>query len=261
MGKKQVQRLANSAVSRKAGRKKTQKQIVRFVDITLFKPDLEELIQLLQNHLQDVEIFIDDQRILESVQLAQFDENYQATSLRARGYWPETTGENAEEPEKRLLIELTINKFLGVLSSWKTLAKSAFIVQINKLLIHRTTFFQQILQFVVIGLFVGPIYTITTPLFSRLQYWQFISFPHKVQIFIGLLAGILAVPALIALFVVTITRLKVETRNFLFPGKTRITHTHHRFNMVGRLLVVLVLFVLIDGFLIIGSAILWRFWR
>ena len=81
------------------------------------------------------------------------------------------------------------------------------------------------------------------------------------QIFIDLLAGILAVPALIALFVVTITRLKLETRNFLFTGKTSITRTHHRFNMVGRLLVVLVLFALIDGFLIIGSAILWRFWR
>src|ERR1700730_15496623 len=112
MGKKQVQLLANSAVSRKAGSQKKQKQIVRFVDITLFKPDLEELIQLLQNHLQDVEIFIDDQRILESVQLAQFDENYQAQSLRARGYWPETADENAEEPEKRLLIELTMNKLI-----------------------------------------------------------------------------------------------------------------------------------------------------
>ena len=261
MGKKQVQRLANSAVSRKAGRKKIQKQIVRFVDITLFKPDLEELIQLLQNHLQDVEIFIDDLRILESVQLAQFDEHYQATSLRACGYWPETAGENVEEPEKRLLIELTINKFLGVLSRWKTLEKSTFIVQLNKLLTRRTTFFQQTLQFVCIGLFIAPLYVIATPLFSRLQSWQFISFPHRVQIFIDLLAGILAVPALIVLFVVTITRLKVETRNFLFPGKNRITRTHHRFNMVGRLLVVLVLFALIDGFLSIGSAFLWLFWR
>jgi hypothetical protein len=261
MGKKQVQQLANSAVSRKAGRKKTQKQIVRFVDITFFKPDLEELIQLLQNHLQDVEIFIDDQRLLESVQLAQFDENYQAMSLRARGYWPETAGENAEEPEKRLLIELTMNKLLVVLSNWKTLEKSAFIVQLKKLLMRRTTFFQQVLQFVVIGLFIAPLYGIATPLFSRLQYWQFISFPHRVQIFIGLLAGILAVPALIALFVVIITRLKLETRNFLFPGKTSITRTHYRFNMVGRLLVVLVLFALIDGFLSIGSALLWRFWR
>jgi hypothetical protein len=143
MGKKQVQRLANSAVSRKARSKKTQKQIVRFVDIALFKPDLEELIQLLQNHLQDVEIFIDDQRILESVQLAQFDENYQATSLRARGYWPEMAGENAGEPEKRLQIEVTMNKLLVVLSSWKTLAKSTFIVQLNKLLIRRTTFFNR----------------------------------------------------------------------------------------------------------------------
>jgi hypothetical protein len=258
MDKKQVQRLANSVVSRKAGRKKTQKQIVKFVDITLFKPDLEELIQLLQNHLQDVEIFIDDQRILESVQLAQFDENYQATSLRARGYWPETAGENAEEPEKRLLIELAMDKLLVLLSSWKTLEKSAFIVQLKKLLMRRTTFFQQTLQFVVIWLFVAPLYNTLMQLFSHLQ---FISFPHILQIFIDLLAGILAVPALVALFAVTIIRLKLETRNFLFPGKTRITRTHHRFNMVGRLLVVLVLFALIDGFLIIGSAILWRFWR
>jgi hypothetical protein len=90
--------------------------------------------------------------------------------------------------------------------------------------------------------------------------WQFISFPHMLQIFIDLLAGILAVPALVVLFVVTITRLKLEMRNFLFPGKTRITRTPHRFNMVGRFLVVLVLFALINGFLIIGSAILWRFW-
>ena len=261
MGKKQVQRLANSAVSRKAGRKKTQKQIMRFVDITLFKPDLEELIQLLQNHLQDVEIFIDDQRILESVQLAQFDENYQATSLRARGYWPETARENAEEPEKRLLIELAMDNLLVLLSSWKTLEKSAFIVQLKKLLVRRTTFFQQTLQFVVLWLFVAPLYSIVMQLFSRLQYWQFISFPHVVQIFIDLLAGILAVPALGVLFAVTIIRLKVETRNFLFPGKTRITRAHHRFNMIGRLLVMLVLFALIDGFLIIGSALLWRFWR
>jgi len=69
MGKKQVQLVANSAVSRKAASKNTQKQITRFVDITLFKSDLEELIQLLQNHLQDVEIFIDDPHILESGQL------------------------------------------------------------------------------------------------------------------------------------------------------------------------------------------------
>jgi hypothetical protein len=234
---------------------------VRFVDITLFKPDLEELIQLLQNHLQDVEIFIDDQRILESVQLAQFDENYQAKSLRARGYWLEAAGENVEEPEKRLLIELTMNKLLVVLSNWKTLEKSALILQLKKLLMRRTTCFQQTLQFVVIWLFIAPLYGTLMQLFSQLQYWQFISFPHTLQIFIDLLAGILAVPALVALFVVIITRLKLETRNFFFPGKTRITRTHHRFNMFGRLLVVLVLFALIDGFLIIGSALLWRFWR
>jgi hypothetical protein len=261
VGKKQVQLFANSAVFRKAGSKKEQKQIVRCVDITLFKSDLEELIQLLYNYLQDVEIFIDDQRILESIQLAQFDENYQATSLRARGYWPETVGEHTEEPENRLLIELTMDKLLVVLSSWKTLEKSAFMVQIQKLLMRRTTFFQQVLQFVVIGLFLGPLYSTLIQLCSQLQYWQFISLPHRLQFFIDLLASILAVPALVTLFAVTITGLKLETRNFLFPGKTRITRTHHRFNMIGRLLVVLVFFALIDGFLIIGSALLWHFWR
>lgn len=261
MGKKQVQLVANSAVSRKAASKNTQKQITRFVNITLFKPDLEELIQLLQNHLQDVEIFIDDQRILESGQLAQFDENYQAMSLQARGYWPETTGENAEEPEKRLLIELTMNKLMVILSTWKTLEKSAFIVQLKKLLIRRTTFVQQTLQWVIFGLFIAPVYSISTQLFSLWEYRPFVSFPHILQVFIDFFVGILTVPAFVALFAVTIIRLKLDTRNFLFPGKTRITRTHHRFNMVGRLLVAVVLFALIEGFLIIGSALLWRFWR
>lgn len=257
MSEKQGQIATYLKISRKINDKKDLPLRVNLVDLTLFKPDFEELIRLLQNHLQDVEIFIDDQYILESTQLAQFAEDYQAKTLRARGYWSERTGEQREEQETRLLVELTINKLIAVLSSWKSLEKTEFIVQLKKLLLRRVTPAQRTIQVFLLCMFFSPAYAIT----SRIVQQPFDSAPHILQSLLECIAGILAVPVFILLFIRLLTWLKLETRNLLLPGKTTGTRTYQRTAMIVKVLIALVLLILFDGFLIIGPAVLARFWR
>jgi hypothetical protein len=256
MSEKRGQLATYLKTSRKISGKKDQKLRVNLVDLTLFKPDLEELVQLLQNHLQDVEIFIDDQRIIESTQLAQFAEDYQAKTLRARGYWSERAREQSEEQETRLLVELTINKLMAVLSSWKSLEKSEFIVQLKKLLLRRVTTVQHAIQAFLFFIFLSPAYTAITMVLQK----PFNSVPHILQSSFECIAGILAVPAFLLLFTRLLLWLKLETRNLLFPGKTTGARTYQRTAMIIRVLIALMLLILFDGFLIIGSAILARFW-
>lgn len=125
--------------SRKIGGKNDRKLRVNLVDLTLLRPDIEELVQLLHDHLQDVELVLDDWRVLECAQLVQFAEEYQAKTLRARGYWPGRTREQNEEQEARLLVELTITPLIAILSSWKSLEKAEFTVQLKKLLLIGST--------------------------------------------------------------------------------------------------------------------------
>lgn len=256
MGEQQGQVAAFFKPSRKISSKKDRKLRVNLVDLTLLKPDIEELVQLLHTHLQHVELVLDDRRVLECAQLVQFAEDYRAKTLRARGYWPERTGEQDEEQETRLLIELTITPLIAVLSSWKSLEKAEFTVQLKKLLLRRVTPTQTIVQMCLFALFLSPAYTTITRVLQR----PFDSVPHILQSFLECLAGILAVPAFILLFTRLLLWLKLETRNLLFPGKTIETRTYQRTALIVRVLTALVLLILFDGFLIIGSSLLARFW-
>lgn len=256
MDEKQRQEKTDLKTAPKMSGKNERKIRVNLVDLTLFKPDFEELVRLWQNYLQDVEIVIDDQRILESAQLAQFAEDYQAKTLRVRGYWSEKARDQSEEHETRLLVELTINPLMAVLLSWKNIEKSVFIVQLKKVLLRRVTPMQQMVQVVLFFLFLSPAYTTLT----RVLQQPFDSTPHILQSLLESLAGLLAVPVFLLLFARLLLWLKWETRNLLFPGKTTGTRTYQRIAMTVRVLIALGLLVLFDGFLIIGSAILAHFW-
>jgi hypothetical protein len=150
-------------------------------------------------------------RVLESAQLAQFAEDYPAKTLRARGYWSERAREQDEEQETRLLVELTINKLIAVLSSWKSLEKSEFIVQLKKLLMRRVTPVQKALQAFLFFSFLSPAYTAITMTLHR----PFNSVPQRLQSFLECIAGILAVPVFLLLFTRLLLWLKLETRNLL----------------------------------------------
>src|SRR5258708_38659644 len=249
MSKKQILSFTNRTLFKQNGATVSKKQIQPFTDLTIFKQDIEELIQLFQNHLQDVEIVIDDRHILESTQLEQFEAPYQARTLLARGYWSGTAGENANGQGERLLIELRMSKVMAALTSWNTVGKSEFIGRLRKVLLRRHTFAQQILQIVKFCLFLSPL--LSVPLLLEHQHIGSI-----LQLLIEVGAGILAVPAFVFLFAFSVTRLKLETRIFLFPGKTTTTQIYHRFGMVGRLVIALVLLIVFDGFLVLAVRLL-----
>lgn len=251
MSKKQIRLENNRTVFKQNNATGSKQQIQAFVDLTLFKQDIEELVQLFQNHLQDVEIVIDDRRIFESTQIEEFEDSYQAQSLLARGYWSGITGEHAGGQGERLLIELRISKVMAVLTSWNTIGKSEFLGRLRKVLLRRHTFVPQMVQMVTIGLFLSPLLSIVSLL--EHQYIRSI-----LQLLIEIGAGILAVPAFVLLFAFLVTRLKLERRIFLFPGKTTTDQVYHRFAIVARLVVALVLLIVLDGFLILLFHWLWR---
>ncbi len=208
-------------------------------------------MQLFQIYLQDVAIVIDDRRIVESTQLDWFEASYQAKSLLARGYWPGTTGENVNSQGERLLIELRISRVIAVLTSWNTVGKSEFLERLRKVLLRRQNLVQQILQAMTFFLLLSPL----SMVISLLAYQHIRSI---LQVLIEIGAGILATPAFFLLFVFIVTRLKLNTRNFLFPGKTTTTQVYHRFGMVARLVIALVLLIIFDGFLTILFRLLAR---
>src|SRR5260221_2600655 len=73
--------------------------------LTLLKQDIRELVRLFQKNLQDVEIVIDDIRILDIAQLEQVDAAYYATALMARGYYDDVLGQDSSGIGKRRLAE------------------------------------------------------------------------------------------------------------------------------------------------------------
>ncbi|BCL80597.1 hypothetical protein ccbrp13_30620 [Ktedonobacteria bacterium brp13] len=222
----------------------SKKQISSFVDLTLFKQDIAELVQIFQNYLQDVEFVIDERRIVESTQLEQYEAAYQAQSLLARGYWSGTTGKDADGQSERLLIELRMNKVMAVLTGWDSVGKSEFLERIRKVLLRRNTSMQQTLQVVTVGLFLGPLLSVILLLERH-------SISSILQLLSEIGAIILAIPVFVLLFAFIVKRLKLEKRIFLFPGKTTTTQVYHRSGMVARLVVALVLLIVFDGFLVI----------
>lgn len=256
MAEKQGPFAAYRETARKSGDKKDLRLRINFVDLTLLKADFEELFQLLQNHLQDVEIFIDDQRIFENTQLRQFTEDYQAKILLVRGYWSENIKEHSEEQETRLLVELAVTKLLAVLLSWKSLEKSEFIIKLKKLLLRRVTKAQNFVQGALLIALLSPGFTITTIIFHH----PFDSIPHILQVILDCIVCILSIPVFFLVFMRLLTWLKLDTRNLLFPGKAVGTRTYQRTASIVRILIALVLMILFDGVLIGGSIILARIW-
>lgn len=224
----------------------SKKQISSFVDLTLFKQDIAELVQIFQNYLQDVEFVIDEQRIVESTQLEQYEAAYQAQSLLARGYWSGTTGKDADGQSERLFIELKMNKVMAVLTIWDSVGKSEFLERLRKVLLRRNTAVQQILQMVTVGLFLGP------PV-SGILLLEHHSSSSILPLICEIGAIILAIPAFVLLFAFIVTRLNLEKRIFLFPGKTTTTQVYHWPGMVARLVVTLVLLIVFEGFLILSA--------
>lgn len=251
MSKKQILSFTHRTLFKQNRATVSKKQIQAFVDLTLFKQDIAELVQLFQNYLQDVEFTIDDQRIVENTQLEQFEASYQAQSLLARGYWSGITGEDVNGQSERLPIELKMNKAMAVLTSRNIVGESEFLGRVRKVLLHHHTFVQQILQIVTIGLFLSPLLSVM----SLLKYYHISS---TLQFLSEIGAIILGIPAFVLLFAFIVTRLKLEARIYLFPGKTTTAQVYHRSDMVARLVVALVLLIVFDGFLVILFRLLSR---
>lgn len=255
MSKEQLQSFAIAPLSAKRSKKKNKRQILPFVDLAFCKSDLEDLIQLFQNYLQDVEIFIDDQRILDGERLAQFEDTYQAKSFLARGYWP--VAKERDSQDERLLIELKMNKAVATLASWNTIGKSEFIMQIRKRFLSRNIFAQQLLAWIMIGFFVSPVFSAV----SFVERQPFDSISQILKSIIELIAGILSMVAFVWLFSLIMKWLKLETRISLFPGKTTTIQIHYRFHMLVRLMIALILLIVTEGLIgliVIGFRVLWR---
>src|SRR5260370_33833686 len=86
-----------------------------YICLTLLKQDIRELVRLFKKNLQDVEIVIDDIRILDSAQLEQFDAAYQATSLIARAACDEDLGQLPSGRGKRRLREQMMGSRTAIL--------------------------------------------------------------------------------------------------------------------------------------------------
>lgn len=89
---------------------KKRSRISVFNCLTLLRPDLEELIHNIQNDLQDIEIIIDDRRILNSADLGAFSDTYQAKSLVIRGYYKKAEIKDAQVSDERHFLELKKTK-------------------------------------------------------------------------------------------------------------------------------------------------------
>ncbi len=216
----------------------SKKPIKIYTDLTIIKQDVLDLIDIFQSNLQDVEIMIDDQPIFESEQLEQFDATYRATSLLARGYWPEIIGEGVKSQGERRLIELKISRVSAILTNRKKSGQKEdeLIKAVSNILLrhcnrtHHSWVFTVILPFFSIGVILQPI--------ARRYYSSFVA---QTAFMLGI--GIcLEVVALFALGIIA-RFFKVDARIFLFPGMTEIKKTYGRRETIGAVIVALSLFV------------------
>ena len=221
--------------------------------LTLFKQDIREIIQLFQNNLQDVEIFIDDLRILDITQLDQFDPTYQAKSLLVQGYDYGMVEDSAKHQNMRPSIELRMGKAQAVLIVRKEAgqANPKVFVQIRKFLSRCQNHIHQLMVSVGSGLFIYLFVSIV----PALEH-------HNVNfIMIMLLLPASSVSLTFAanfLYAFIVKRLKIETLIFLLPGRMKTNQVYGRREAVGRLIVALVVSIVFAITLVFALHTLWR---
>lgn len=222
--------------------------------LTLFKQDIREIIQLFQNNLQDVEIFIDDLRILDIAQLDQFDPTSQAKSLLARGYDHKTGAADTKLSDERLLIELKMSSISMLLLAPKEadLANPKALLQIRMLLLRCQNSSQQSLIMLAFSIIF----------FSPISIMQLVSHQYHLAFIMQLLVtvvGTLLLGPLMAFFLVKIVRLlRIDTRVFLWPGATNTTQTYGRRSAFGTIMIALAIVCVFSFIIIYIPEILWR---
>ncbi len=223
--------------------------------LTLLKQDIRELVRLFQKNLQDVEIVIDDIRILDSAQLEQFDIAYQAKSLIARGYCDEVLGQDTSGKGKRRLVELKMSKQSAILlPSWNEVGKREpeVVVQIGKVLLHCQNRFQQLL---IVGAYFSSLFPLIPLLPSLLQkhHVAFIA-----QLLLTVVGSLLMAPVFLFLLSGILRLLQMDTYVFMLPGAVRATQVYGERETRSTLVVALVLLMMVAVSLLIAFSLLWR---
>lgn len=236
-------------------KKKQKQQTAVFTCLTLLKQDISELVHLFHNYLQDVEIMIDDLRILDDTQLEQFDAAYQAKSFVARGYGKGDTREDSSVRHERPFVELKMSRVVASLQlrGWDTAGKAdpEVSAQMKKLLLRCQN---RVHQFVIMcAIFM---------LFSLFLAFQPIAKQHSLdfvsQLFLELGGGLVLDVVAFCLFSVFVRLLKLERRIFLFPGMTKATRVYGRREMIGTVVLALTLYVLLIVIVTIAFRFLWK---
>lgn len=217
----------------------SKKQALTYTYVTLFKPEIKELIDIFQTNLQDVVIIIDEQGILESTQLDQFDATYQAKSLLMRGYQSAIAGDSSEGQREQQLVELKMSRSSAVLSSWKEAGavEPEMLVQVKRLLLSRHNRVHQFLVLFSAMCLFGIFVTL-----QPLAYYY--NFNLIEQVLLEVVGALILVPITIFLYSVVVRFFKLGTRIFLFPGATKGTRIYGRRETIGAVFVALFLIML-----------------
>ena len=223
--------------------------------LTLLKQDIRELVRLFQKNLQDVEIVIDDIRILDSAQLEQFDAAYQAKSLLARGYCGEVLGRDTSGKGKRRLVELKMSKKSAtLLPNWNEVGnrEPEAVVEIGKVLLRCQNRFQQWL----IGFVYFSSLFLLIPLLPSLLQEHHVAF--IAQLLLTVVGSLLMTPAFLFLLSVILRLLQMDTYVFMLLGAVKATQVYGERETRSTLVVALVLFMVVEVSLIIAFSLLWR---
>ncbi len=219
-----------------------------YICLTLLKQDIRELVRLFQKNLQDVEIVIDDIRILDSAQLEQFDAAYQATSLIARGYYDEVLGQDTSGIGKRRLVELKMSKKSAILlPGWNEVGnrEPEVVAQIGKGLLRCQNRIQQWL--------IGFVYFFSLflliPLLPSLLQEHHVAF--IAQLLLTVVGSLLMAPVFVFL-------LSMDTYVFMLPGAVKATQVYGERETRSTLVVALVLYTVVTVSLLIAFRLLWR---
>lgn len=226
-----------------------------YICLTLLKQDIRELVRLFQKNLQDVEIVIDDIRIIDSAQLEQFAAAYQATSLIARGYCDEVLGQDTSGKGKRRLVELKMSKQSAILlPNWNEVGKREpeVVVQIGKVLLRCQNRFQQWL--------IGSVYFFSlfllVPLLPSLLQEHHVAF--IAQLLLTVVGSLLMTPVFLFLLSVILRLLQMDTYVFMLPGAVKATQVYGDRETKSTLVVALVLSMVFSVSLLIAFRLLWR---
>lgn len=227
-----------------------------YICLTLLKQDIRELVRLFQKNLQDVEIVIDDIRILDSAQLEQFDAAYQAKSLIARGYCDEVLGQDTSGKGKRRLVELKMSKKSAILPpGWNEVGKREpeVAVQIGKLLLRCQNRFQQWLIGFVSFFALFPLLPLLSSSLLQEHHVAFIA-----QLLLTVVGSLLMAPVFLFLLSVILRLLQMDTYVFMLPGAVKATQVYGERETRSTLVVALVLYTVFSVSPIIAFSLLWR---